>query len=405
LQVLPVTLTVALGPLVTIVCRMIQVTDDQRDSLSLAQAVRGSLCVLMFLSLFLSTRLHPLKHRLLRPLLFLAVYAASTSFASPYPYENLVFAVKLVFVMLVFASAFHLAREGVSGERWLTLCSWMVLLTMMTCMGEGLATGRTIDAYPSRFATAGVIGQPYMASCLMLSALPVLIRRSFTSGSAVVGLVLLFTSLFFTMCRNALIAAVVATGTTLVINLRTLRSRGPWRRTLLLMGVFILSGSIGFCAAPGADLIERFKDLAPSAGAGSGRYVFWQISLEHILHRPRPIQLTGEGMGSIRNVIERGYGVPLEAHNDWLDLVNAFGLCGLIGVSWWCLELARFVWSLRGRQDGALSGAWAALMVLGLISMGTGGGFDPSWALTYAALGFWAGDHVWERQQGLTASD
>lgn len=405
LQVTPVTLTVVLGPLIAIVYRLTRPADGGIGSFSLAQAVRGPLCVLMFLSLFLSTGLRFLTHRLAHPLLFLGIYAALTSFTSPYPYENVVFAVKMAFVILVFASAFQLAEKGLSRERWLTTCAWVILLVVAVCIGVGLATGSTVDVYGSRYATAGCIGQPYIASCLILSALPVFIRLIPNGASAVAGMVLLFASLFFMMCRNALIAAAVATCSSFLINLRSLGRRILWRRTLASIGVLVLLAGIGLGTAAGTDLIERFRDLNPFEGTGSGRYIFWRISLERIMNRPMHVQLLGEGMGSMRDVIGPRSGHSIGAHNDWLDFVYALGLGGLIGISWWYFELARFAWGLRGRQDGLFQGACASVIILTLISVGTGGFFDPSWALTYAAMGFWAGCTAHEKQHCHNRSD
>ena len=405
LRALPVTLTVVLGPFITMAYRLTQSTDAPKGSFSLAQAARGLLCILMFLSLFFSRRLRLLGHRLTRPLLFLAIYATSTAVTSPYPYENSVFGVKMVFATLVFASAFQIAEAKLSGERWLTTCAWIVLVVMAMCIGVGLAAGKTVDIYKSRYATAGLIGEPFVASCLILSTLPVFIRLISNGGAAVAGTVLLFASLFFTMCRSALIAAAVATGSSLLINLSSLGRRIPWRRTLVPLAVLILLAGVGLGTAAGADLIERFRDLNPLVGTGSGRYVFWRISLEHIMNRPMHVQLVGEGMGSIRNVIRQGSGRWIGAHNDWLDFIYALGVWGLIGLSWWYFELARLAWRLRGPQDRLFQGVWAALIVLGLIYMGTGGFFEPSWALTYAALGFWAGHATSERQHCPIRSD
>ena len=405
IEVTPVTLTVVLGPLIAIVYRLTQPADGEIGGFSLAQAIRGLLCVLMFLSLFLSAGLRSLTHRLAHPPSFLAIYAILTSFTSPYPYENIVFAVRMAFVILVFASAFQLAAKGLCGERWLTTCAWVILLVVAMCIGVGLATGITIDVYGGRYATAGCIGQPYVASCLILSALPVFIGIIPHSGSAVAGIVLLFASLFFMMCRSALIAATVATCSSFLINLRSVGRRILRRRILPSVAILLLLAGLGLGTAAGADLIERFRDLNPLEGTGSGRYIFWRIALEHILNRPMHVQLLGEGMGSIRDVIGQRFAYSIGAHNDWLDLTNAFGLCGLIGISWWYAELARFAWGLRGRQDGLFQGACASVIVLALISAGTGGFFEPSWALTYAALGFWAGSTAHEEQHRHTGSD
>ncbi len=398
LRVLPVTLAVVLGPLITAVYRLTRSAGTQTGSLSLAQAVRGLLCALMLLSLFLSRRLCLLEHRLVRPPLFLATYAVLTSFTSPYPYEHVVFTVKMVFIMLVFASAFQLAEKGLSSERWLTRCAWVVLFMMAACIGVGVFTGRGTDVYRSRYATAGLIDQTGVASFLMLSTLPVFIRLIPTGGAAFAGIMLLSASLFFTMRRSSLIAAAAATCSVFVINLNPFARRILQRRTLVPVAALILLAAVGLSTSAGADLIERFRDLNPFDGSGSGRYTFWRISLEHITDRPMCAQLFGEGLGSIDDLMGRHFGRSIGSHNDWLDFVNAFGLCGLIGISWWHLELARLARHLRNRRDGLFQGACASVIILGLISIGTGGFFEPSWALIYAALGFWAGRTTYERQ-------
>jgi len=391
LLAIPVTLAVVAGPPITIVYRLTRSADAATGSFSVAQAARGLLCILMFSSLLHSTGLSLLKHRLIRPLLFLAAYAVVTSFAGLFPYENIVFAVKMIFITLVFANAFHLAEEGLFGERWLTACAWIVLLIIVLNTGIGLAIGRSVGVYESPYATAGLIDEPSVASALTLSVLPVFLKSVPNSSSAIAGVVFLLTSLFFTMCRSSLIAAVAATCGSFVISLSSFRHRIPRRRVSAPAGILILLAVIGLNTPAGADLIARFRDLNPLEGAGSGRYFFWQVSLKHIVNRPMYLQLQGEGMGSIRDVIGQQTGLSIGAHNDWLDLVHSFGLFGLIGISWWYSELARLAWRFRDRRDGLFQGACATLIMLGLISIGTGGIFEPSWALSYAALGFWAG--------------
>lgn len=402
LQAIPVTIVVVAGPLIAIIYRLTWSVDAATSSFSVAQAARGLLCILMFFSLFLSTGLNLLKHRLVRPLLFLAACAVVTSFAHLCPYENIVFAVKMIFITLVFANAFHLAKEGLFGERWLTACAWTVLLIMVLNTGIGLAIGRSVDVYESPYATAGLIDEPSVASALILSVLPVFLKSVPNSGSAITGVVFLLTSLFFTMCRSSLIAAVAATCGSFAISLSSFRHRILRRRVSVPAGILITLAVIGLNTPAGTDLIARFRDINPLEGTGSGRYFFWQVSLKHIMNRPMYVQLQGEGMGSIRDVIKRQTDLSIGAHNDWLDLVHSFGLFGLIGIGWWYLELARFVWRLHGRQDGLFQGACASMIILGIISIGTGGFFNPSWALTYAALGFWAGHAAYAKQHYCT---
>jgi hypothetical protein len=382
--------TLILGPLIAIGYNLTQPMDAAKGSFSLAQAVRGPLCVLMLLTLLLSWGLRTLLHRFTRPLLFLAAYAIVTSFIGPYPYQHIVFAVKMAFIAAIFLNALQLARDGLVGERWLAACAWVVLLTVAVCLGIGLITGRTVAVYQTRYASAGLMNHVSIASIFALSTLPVFIRYVTVDRSALAGLVILYASLFFTMCRSTLIAAAVATCWSFLVNLRAWRHRIPWRRALLPMGVLLVLAGIGLSTPAGHDLMARFQDLNPRQGNGSGRYVFWKISAEHIVHRSAGAQLLGEGVGTVRDVLREHYGLTIGSHNDGLDLIHALGLCGLVGFGWWSFELVRLAWRLRGQTSGPFQGACAAVIILGLTSMGSGGSFEPPWAITYAALGFWA---------------
>jgi hypothetical protein len=207
--------------------------------------------------------------------------------------------------------------------------------------------------------------------------------------------------LFFTMCRNGLIAALAAMCGSFLIYLSPFGGASR-RRLLLPLGVLFLLAVVGLGTSAGSDLVERFRDLNPSEGSGSGRYAIWRVSLKHAMHRPMRARVLGEGRGSISDVIDQHTGLNTGSHNDWLDFVSSFGLCGLIGISWMSFEIVRFAWGLRGRQDGLFVGACAFVIILGLMSIGSGGSYEPSWALSYAAMGFWAGHAAYAKQRCCT---
>jgi hypothetical protein len=389
-QIVPCTLAVVAGPIITFVYRLARSPNAETGSLSLAQALRGVLCIAMFASLFRVGRLRLLEHFLIRPLTYLSIYAALTSILSSYPYENLVFAVRLVFLALVFASAFHFAEQGLCSEGWLTMSGWAVLITMAVSQAFGLIGGRTVSAYESAYATAGIIDQAAVTSAHILSTLPVFLRFFPNCGHAISGVILLLVVLFFTMRRTDIIAAAVCIVLILLYNFK------PWRRVHSgkFVCTLVLLAALAFAvlhSAPGADLVARFKDLDPSEGTGSGRYSFWGIALEHMLERPFWANILGEGMGSVRDVMSRRFGNTIGCHNDWLDITYAFGIIGLAGLGWWYLTLASFTINLYAAAYPAFPGVLSALAVLGLISVGTGGAFDPTFVMIYAALGFWAG--------------
>jgi len=396
-QIVPCTLAVVAGPLITTVYRLTRSADAELGSLSLAQVLRGILCLVMLLSLVLSRRLRLLEHRIIRPLMFLAIYAVLTCVLGPYPYENIVFAVRSVFAALIFASAFHLAQSKLCSENWLVACAWAVLLFMAISQVIGLVAGNTVAIYESDYATAGIIDQPAITAALIVSTLPVFLRF-FPKPRAALAVMVLLISLFFTMRRTALIAAAGAILCIVARNINPFRSRIPWCQTLLVALVLCVLIVLGLRSPAGQDLLVRISELNPSKGSGSGRYIFWRISLNHILNRSMDAQIFGEGMGSIRDVMYIHFGHSIGSHTAWLDLTYAFGAFGLIAIGWWYLELIRFAKYLHTVKDSTFQGVFSAVVIFFLVSLGQGGFSDPSFALTYAALGFWAGQISYRRQ-------
>jgi len=388
---LPVTLAVILGPFLGVAFRLTQAQNAEVGGVSLTQTCRGLLCSLLFLSLWFSQGWRRLAHRCVRPLLLLSMYAVVTAFMRPRAYEHIVFAMKLLFSVLVFVNAMHLGAEGMVGRRWFAMCAWVVLCSMTVCIGIGLVTGATPTEYYTPYATAGLMNHVSTASFFVLSILPVFAGAASINRPIMIGVAIICMLLFFTMCRSALIAALVAGIACMWIHVARLRSWTVRWKVVMPIGLLLLSITIGLNTAAGADLVARFRDLNPYSGSGSGRYVFWRIALEHVTHRPVGAQVWGEGMGTIRDVLRERFGLAIGCHNDWLDCIAAFGVCGAIGIGWWCYELLRLAWCLRSGGEGVFRGVCASVIVLMLISVGNGGSFEPPWALTYASLGFWAG--------------
>jgi len=389
--VFPFTFAIVTGPLVSIVYFLTRLEDAKDGSFSVAQALRGILCLMMFLSLFVSRRLHLLEHPIIRPLTFLVIYAVLTCMLGPYPYENIVFAMKITFSAFVFAGAFHLSHSKLISEKWLIWCAWAILLFMAIAQAIGLVTANTVASYQSNYATAGVIDSASVTAVLIISTLPIFLRCFPYYRWSLAGILTILVSLFFTMQRTSLIAAAVAILIILIHYLRTSQLKIPWSKgvlTILVLGVLVV---IGLRTQAGTDFLTRMSDLDLREGSGSGRYVFWHIALNHILKRSIGDQIVGEGMGSIRDMLEKHFGFGIGNHNAWLDLTHAFGIFGLMTIAWSYLELIRFANYLRSVKDSLFQGAFSAIVILFLISFGTGGFYDPGFALTYAALGFWAG--------------
>jgi hypothetical protein len=344
----------------------------------------------MFTSLFLSRHLRLLEHPIVRPLIILASYAVLVSPVSEYPYENIAFAMKLGFLALVFACTFHIAERGLCREKLLAASAWAVLGFMTVSQIIGLLTGNTARMYASDYATAGLMGQPAIASAVIISSLPVFLRY-FPGKQCSAGIMITLVCLSSTMRRTAIISAACAIVVVLIYNLHPFRRGIPLRKVIGPLLILVVLAIGGLRTQAGSDLLTRMADLDPREGSGSGRYVFWLISLDHMARRGVFAQITGEGMGTIRDVIGREFALAVGSHNAWLDLTHAFGAFGLAAIVWWYLGLVRFAVYLRKLRQSRVQGVLAVIVILFLESIGQGGFADPSFALVYAALGFWAG--------------
>ena len=386
----PCTLAVVAGPIIATIYSLSRPEYSKDGSFSISQALNGTLCLMMFLSLFLSRRLHLLKLQIIRPIIFLSVYAGMTCFLSQYPYENIAFSLKLVFLALIFASAFHLAQSKLCSENWLAGCASVILTFMAVSQVIGYVTGNTI-AYYSDYATAGIISLGSVTATFIVATLPVFLRFFPDRKWSLVGIIIAISSLFFTMRRTELISAICAIIIVIMYNINPFRQNKLSRGVILAVLILSVLTTIGLSSPAGSDLLARMSDLNPSEGTGSGRYIFWRISLDHILNRGICEQVMGEGMGSIRNVLYKNFGLEIGSHTAWLDITYAFGLFGLIVLLWWYFRLVQLAKYMNDNKNAAFQGVFSAVIIMFLLSIGQGGFNEPSLALIYAALGYWMG--------------
>lgn len=388
-------MAVAAGPLITLVYRLKRAEDAQMGTFSMAQGVRGLLCLAMFVSLGRARRLCLLEHPLIKPLMLLAGYSLVTAVLSPYPYENISFAVKLAFGGFVFASAFHLSERQSLGERWLTGCAWTILLLMVMSQIAGFMMGSTLNVYHSTSGTAGLMDQAAVAAVYSISAMPIMLARFPDRRSSLVAIGAMLGCVFFTMRRTELIAAVMALGSVVCFAASSGRRRVAWSKIAVAVVAIGALAVVMLNSPTGEDFVARIRDLDPSGGTGSGRYVFWRIGLDHAIGRGLDAQILGDGVGVVRDVIGQEYGLAIGCHNDWLDVMNSFGFVGLALFGWWFLGLLRFVIVMHQIDHPAFQGGLALLVMVSMASFGSGGTLDPCYVAVYAALGFWAGQPLW----------
>lgn len=390
--VAPCTLAIVTGPLISLIYSLTRSEFANDGAFSITQPIRGLLCIMMFFSLFLSMRLRLLELSIVRPQILLAMFAVFTSILSPYPYENITFAARMVFMALVFVCAYNISQNKLISEKWLIINAWVILIFMTISQLIGLATGKTVVQYESSYATAGFIERASIVATLVISTLPVFLKYFPYYKWVLAGIILALFSLFLAMQRTPLIAATVALMIILARYFYPLRRRVHWSKVMIAVIILCVIIVIGLQTPAGADFLKRVSELDPREGSGSGRYIFWRISLNHIINRDVTAQIMGEGFGSVRDVIFKHYGLAIKSHTDWLDFPFAFGIFGFIAIAWWYYELTRFVLCLSILKYPAFQGALSAVVIFFLLSIGQGGeSYDPALALTYTALGYWAG--------------
>ncbi|MBN1972130.1 MAG: O-antigen ligase family protein [Sedimentisphaerales bacterium] len=277
-------------------------------------------------------------------------------------------------------------------ENWLTNCTWIILIFMAVSQVIGLISGNLIRGYGSDYASAGLIDQPSVTATLIVSTLPVFLQSFPYKRMSLAGIIICLVSLFFTMRRTVLIAAIAAIFLVLMYDFFPFRRR--IRKSTVIIAILTLCalGIISLRTQAGADLLARMSDLNPLYGTGSGRYTFWFIALKHILNRNIISMIMGDGLGRIRDVMYNDFGMYIGSHNDLLDFTYAFGIFGLFTLIWWYYELIRFTNYLRINKATAFQGSLSVITIFIIISMGQGGeSYNPDLALIFMILGIWAG--------------
>lgn len=107
-------------------------------------------------------------------------------------------------------------------------------------------------------------------------------------------------------------------------------------RRATILGIFILS-FIGAFSFVSEDAIEsRLSDIPGfsdssdvAAKAGSGRGLIWRVVFTS-MGRATPIEwILGHGVGSVPAVVHKHTGLPLGAHNSYIEVLHDSGLIGL----------------------------------------------------------------------------
>jgi hypothetical protein len=325
--------------------------------------------------------------RLIVPLLCLGAYGFFWTTFQGSPYEATVFFIRVCFVSVVYVSAFTCAAVGLIGPRWLVSVAWAILLSALLSQISGRVL-HVSSIYDGGFAFPGVTGDPSLLAATVLAILPSFLIVPITPADAL-GASLALTSLAGTQRRSAVVGAAAAFGALcLFILARRRHLRLGSVVAVLACGVLVYLAATSTPLA--AELLARFDERT-----GSGRAVFQQLALSHLLERGLVDTLCGEGVAAIRDFMTQSFGIAIGSHNDWLDIVFGTGLVGLSLFLWFHLRLFRQATRMR---DGFMGVAFVSMAQLVIIELTAGGALDPSAVASFVLYGVLSGRHELARR-------
>jgi hypothetical protein len=382
LQVAPLTIAIGLGPAIDVVHFLTRTTEDQAGGAS--AVVRGSLMVLLALGIRRSRTLKELVGPM-APLLLLALYGFAWTAVREDAFEGLIFCMRLLFLVAVYLSAFECAAQGVIDARWMGRTAWLVLAMAVGSQAAGWLL-HVSSVYESEFELPGLTGEPGMLAAAVCGVFPFFFFRTERRGIRVLGALVALASIAGTQRRSAILAVVVALIVFGVVVVAAERGRSVMR-VLGLLVVFVAAAYVIVEVTPiGASLAARFDDLdVARGGTASGRTAFELIVIDRLGTRGVVDTMMGEGLGAVRRRLASEYGLAIGSHNDWLDVLYAFGIAGGALFAWLHVRLILLARRATGSVLAVASMSIMATLVLGVTAGGT---LDPSAAPTFALFGF-----------------
>lgn len=123
--------------------------------------------------------------------------------------------------------------------------------------------------------------------------------------------------------RSAALAAVVSFPFCLYFLKSSIKKKDIY--ILFLLGVFIVS-PILIKALQNIHVRNQYD--VDTEALGSGRLIFWAISIRDFFQHGLFSIVFGNGTNSVAKVIENQYGLSIGAHNGWIDMLYTFGFVG-----------------------------------------------------------------------------
>ena len=306
-------------------------------SLSVFQAIRGSILVVMLLySLSIASwvsRCHP---RAVRTVLggillfgtFSVIECVDTGRVS---LLSVVGYVQIVYWLLSLVVALHVyntPRAALVGLKGL-------------CGAAGIAAISVIGVYVMNlgiiergaYVSNGGFGSPKgVAGILVVGGVLIAVvwRRSQHTLSVLAGVVCTLT-VFLTYSRSGIVATLLCLlcGLGFTVRYRQKRQEYEWLRKYALLYVVLFSSLAGLLI--GLDgYQQKMGDFTSRRTAGSGRLAIWDKAVDIYSSTTWDRQLLGHGYKGMFREIGKRHGVAIHTHNDCLDMLLVGGVSGIV---------------------------------------------------------------------------
>ncbi|MGN1369981.1 MAG: O-antigen ligase family protein [Aristaeellaceae bacterium] len=135
----------------------------------------------------------------------------------------------------------------------------------------------------------------------------------------------------------------------------------------------------------GLNLLERMNAAVSGADNGSGRFDIWRDTLEAIGNEDLLTILIGRGYRAVS--VNARYSHLSESHNEFLQVLFDYGVCGLLMLIAICISLVRTGFRMRKAQYEFATAYWISLIIFFLSSMVSMTLIYPYWFIGMAS--FW----------------
>jgi len=386
LLVLPLFISVHLGPLIDIINHIFEIGSDDYARLGFSQIIRGVLIILMLLSgLYLR---HKIKlDSMSKLLLIFSAYIFLFSWVHISPYKDFVFGLKVLFITVVYINSKVLFSSNIIGDKFVKSAYYMIALTVFI----SLIVGYYMDV-PSYegidFALAGITGQPAGPSANIASIFPIIFIGNLQNISnwKIINLLFCIILSLAMMRRTGIIAISLSSLFVIILSLSKVKDVLKKLILLFLIIVIVIVGWYFIKKYSFDQAIEmRFEEAdIRKGGTGSGRTLFWEESISHILSRDSFIEIFfGEGYEFSRIIMYKSMGTYTMAHNDFIEIWLDFGWIGLIIILIYLYLLIREMFKSKFKL---------VLIMIIVISISfmlfAGGYFDSTFSSTFMLMGY-----------------